>query len=299
MRGVPPERPLHRERYGRRAARLPGGADSASAFPAPSRGRAVASGPLAPTPVPTPPPSPLDGAVLVVVPTFNEAENIGLVGREVLALPGGYHLLVVDDASPDGTAERVRALQAEHPGRVHLIERPGKLGLGTAYVTGFRWALARDYAFVCEMDADRSHNPADLPALVEAVRRGADLAIGSRYVGGVRVLNWPLSRLVLSYGAGIYTRAITRMPVQDVTAGFKCFARHVLEALDLDRIRSNGYAFQVEITYRTWAAGFRVVEIPITFTERTEGQSKMSKAIVREAAWKVWELRLRNLLGRL
>jgi dolichol-phosphate mannosyltransferase len=235
----------------------------------------------------------------VIVPTYNEAENITPLASQVLGLPGGYDLLVVDDGSPDGTADRVRALQARQPGRLHMLERPGKQGLGTAYKTGFDWALKRGYTFICEMDADLSHSPADLPRLVEAARDGADLVIGSRYVDGVRVLNWPLSRLILSYGAGIYTRAITRMRVRDVTAGFRCFHRRVLETIDLEQVRSNGYAFQVEMTYRAFKAGFRIVEVPITFTERTEGQSKMSKAIVREAAWKVWELRLRALFGRL
>ncbi len=248
-----------------------------------------------------PPTSGPEGAprTLVVIPTYNEATNVGPVLRRVLAQPGGLHVLVVDDGSPDGTADRVREVQAEDPERVRLAERAGKLGLGTAYVHGFRYALAHGYDLVCEMDADFSHNPDDLPLLVEAVRKGADVAVGSRYVEGVRVLNWPLSRLMLSYGAGIYTRAITRLPVQDVTAGFKCFHRRALEGLGLDRVSSNGYAFQVEVTYRAWQAGFRVVEVPITFTERTEGQSKMSKGIVREAAWKVWELRLRAMLGRL
>lgn len=237
--------------------------------------------------------------VLVVVPTYNEVQNVGALLQHVLGLPGGYHVLVIDDGSPDGTADRVREVEAQHPGRVFLVERAGKLGLGTAYIEGFRFALARDYTHVCQMDADFSHNPADLPLLVEAVQRGADVAIGSRYVGGVRVLNWPLSRLVLSYGAGIYTRAITRLPIRDVTAGFKCFHRRVLETIDLGRVSSSGYSFQIEMTYRAWRAGFRIVEVPITFTERTEGQSKMSKAIMREAALKVWELRLRALLGRL
>jgi dolichol-phosphate mannosyltransferase len=248
---------------------------------------------------PSPPAAPEPGQTLVIVPTYNEVRNVEAILRLVLGLPGGYHVLVVDDGSPDGTADRVRAVMEEAPDRVHLLERPGKQGLGTAYVTGFGFALERGYTYVCEMDADFSHNPHDLPFLVGAVLDGADLAIGSRYVGGVRVLNWPLTRLVLSYGAGVYARAITRMPIQDVTAGFKCFHRRVLEALDLDRIRSNGYAFQVEVTYRAWSQGFRIIEVPITFTERTEGQSKMSKSIVREAAWKVWELRLRYLLGRL
>lgn len=237
--------------------------------------------------------------MLVIVPTYNEAENIDSLIQQVLDLPGEYDLLVIDDGSPDGTADRVRSLAAEYPGRLHLLERPEKLGLGTAYVTGFRWALERDYRYICEIDADQSHNPADLPRLVEAVVRGADLAIGSRYFDGVRVLNWPLARLILSYGAGVYTRLITGMSVRDVTAGFKCFRRQVLETIDLDDVRSNGYAFQVEMTYRAHVRGFRIVEVPITFTERTEGQSKMSKAIVREAAWKVWELRFRKLMGKL
>lgn len=237
--------------------------------------------------------------VLVVVPTYNEVSNVGALLRKILGLPGGFHVLIVDDASPDGTAARVREVQAEEPGRVFLMERAGKLGLGTAYVEGFRFALARGYTYVCQMDADFSHNPSDLPRLLEAVEGGADVAIGSRYVGGVRVLNWPLSRLVLSYGAGIYTRLITRLPVRDVTAGFKGFHRRVLEAIDLGRVSSSGYSFQIEMTYRAWRAGFQIVEVPITFTERTEGQSKMSRAIMREAALKVWELRLRALLGRL
>ncbi|MEM1041493.1 MAG: polyprenol monophosphomannose synthase [Bacteroidota bacterium] len=245
------------------------------------------------------PPAPDAPRVLVVVPTYEEAVNIRPMLKEILGLAGRYDALVVDDGSPDGTADVVRAVQAEHPGRVHLIERAGKQGLGTAYLTGFRFARDEDYAYVCEMDADFSHNPQDLPLLVEAVRAGADIAMGSRYVGGIRVLNWPLRRLVLSYGAGVYTRAITGMPVMDVTAGFKCFHPRVFEALDFSRIKSNGYMFQIEMTYRAWRKGFTIVEVPITFTERTEGQSKMSKAIVREAALKVWELRFRDLFGKL
>ncbi len=237
--------------------------------------------------------------MLVVVPTYDEAANVSALLRQVIALPGRYDVLVVDDGSPDGTADLVRDVQAEFPDRVHLIERAGKQGLGTAYLLGFRYARDHGYLYICEMDADFSHNPADLPLLVEAVRAGADVAVGSRYVDGVRVLNWPLSRLILSYGAGIYTRAITRLPVQDVTAGFKCFHHRVLQAIDFDRVSSNGYSFQIEMTYRAWRKGFTVVEVPITFTERTEGQSKMSKGIVREAAFKVWELRFRDLLGKL
>jgi dolichol-phosphate mannosyltransferase len=235
---------------------------------------------------------------LVIVPTYNEVDNIGTVIELVLSQAPPLSLLVVDDRSTDGTPEVVKNKRDAHPERVHLIERAGKMGLGTAYLRGFRYALARDYTYICEMDADLSHDPDDLPRLIEAVREGpTDLAIGSRYVGGVRVINWPLPRLVLSYLAGIYTRAITRMPIRDVTAGFKCFHRRVLEALPLDRVNSDGYAFQVEMHYRTWRAGFSIEEIPVIFTERTEGQSKMSRAIVREAALKVWELRLRDLTG--
>ena len=235
---------------------------------------------------------------LVIIPTYNEADNIRRVIDLVLAQPTPISVLVVDDNSADGTADVVRTAMEEAPDRVDLIERAGKLGLGTAYLRGFRYALGRGFTFICEMDADLSHDPDDLPRLIEPVADGeADLAIGSRYVGGVRVIDWPLPRLVLSYAAGIYTRAITRMPIRDVTAGFKCFHRRVLEALPLDRVNSDGYAFQVEMHYRTWRAGFEIEEIPVIFTERTEGQSKMSRAIVREAALKVWELRLRDLAG--
>ena len=247
------------------------------------------------------PPSPDPEAptdALVIIPTYNEADNIGQVIDLVLAQRTPISILVVDDNSEDGTAAVVQSAIDEAPERVHLIERAGKLGLGTAYLRGFRYALSRDYTYICEMDADLSHDPDDLPRLIETVEsEEADLAVGSRYVGGVRVINWPLPRLVLSYAAGVYTRAITRMPIRDVTAGFKCFHRRVLEALPLDRVTSDGYAFQVEMHYRTWKAGFEVTEIPVIFTERTEGQSKMSKAIVREAALKVWELRLRDLAG--
>jgi dolichol-phosphate mannosyltransferase len=242
---------------------------------------------------------------VVVVPTYNEAENVEAVLERVLSLPDGFAVLVVDDGSPDGTADIVRRVHLENSDRVGLVQRSGKQGLGTAYLTGFRLALDAGYDYICEMDADFSHSPEDLPRLLDACRpadeggAGADLAIGSRYIGGVRVMNWPLTRLILSYSAGIYTRAITRLPVQDVTAGFKCFRRRTLEAIDFDRVRSNGYSFQIEMNYRAWRRGFRIVEVPIIFTERTEGQSKMSKAIVREAARKVWELRFREMAGRL
>ena len=239
--------------------------------------------------------------------------------QRVLALDR-FAVLVVDDGSPDGTATIVKRIMEAQPGRVGLIERAGKQGLGTAYLAGFRAALDAGFAYVCEMDADLSHNPDDLPKLLAAcepgepasggaARRrapteqqdasGADVAVGSRYVGGVRVMNWPLGRLVLSYGAGVYTRAITRLPIMDVTAGFACFRREALEAIDFSRVTSNGYSFQIEMKYRAWKQGFRLVEVPIVFTERTEGQSKMNSSIVREATTKVWRLRLSSLFGRL
>jgi len=241
-----------------------------------------------------------EGRTLVIIPTYKEADNIRTVLGLIMAQTGNLHVLVIDDGSPDGTADRVRIVQARHPGRIHLLEREGKQGLGTAYLLGFRFALDNGYTYICEMDADLSHSPDDLLSLIAPIQQGkADLTIGSRYIDGVRVINWPLSRLILSYGAGIYTRLITRLPVQDVTAGFKCYHRRVLEHLDLTHIKSNGYSFQVEMKYRAWRAGFRILEVPIVFTERTEGQSKMSKSIVREAAFKVWELRLRDLFGKL
>lgn len=236
---------------------------------------------------------------VVVIPTYNEAQNIAAILEQVMLLPGEIAAIVVDDGSPDGTADRVRAQQAVHPDRIGLVERSGKLGLGTAYIAGFKEALAADYDFVAEMDADFSHNPNDLPLLIEACRNGADVAVGSRYIGGVRVVDWPLSRLILSYGAGVYTRMVTRLPIRDVTAGFKCYRRAVLETIDLDRIKSNGYSFQIEMKYRAWRKGYDLVEVPIVFTERAEGQSKMSKAIVREALGKVWQLRWLDLRRQL
>jgi len=236
----------------------------------------------------------------VVVPTYNEAANIESVVERVFDAGDEFAVLVVDDGSPDGTAAVVRSLLEKHGDRLHLLERSGKEGLGTAYLAGFRYALEHDFQFVCEMDADRSHDPMDLPRLVEPVRSGqADLVIGSRYIDGVRVMNWPLPRLVLSYGAGIYTRLITRIPIMDVTSGYKCFHRRVLEAIDFDRVKSNGYSFQIEMSYRAWKQQFRLLEVPIVFTERAEGHSKMNKRIVREATLKVWELRLRSILHRL
>lgn len=237
--------------------------------------------------------------VVVVIPTYNESRNISSILERVLSLEGSYSVIVVDDGSPDGTGELVARSREQSPDRVHLIERDAKGGLGTAYLAGFQMALDLGFRLICQMDADFSHDPDDLPRLVAAVREGADMAIGSRYRDGVRVVNWPLSRLILSYGASVYTRLITRMPIRDVTAGFKCIRRRVLEELELDRIKSNGYSFQVELHYRTWKKGFAIVEIPIVFTERVEGTSKMNRSIVKEAALKVWELRFRQMFGRL
>ena len=238
--------------------------------------------------------------VLVIIPTYNEAKNVALALKRVMEQPTNLNALVVDDGSPDGTANIVRQTQLEYPGRIELLERSGKLGLGTAYLTGFAHALKHEYQIICEMDADLSHNPDDLPRLINAVRTDqCDLAIGSRYIDGVRVVDWPLGRLILSYGAGWYTRIVTRLPVRDVTAGFVAYHRRVLESVNLEAVRSNGYSFQVEMKYRAWKKGFRLSEIPIVFTERTEGQSKMSQDIVREAAFKVWELRFRSLFGKL
>jgi len=237
---------------------------------------------------------------LVVIPTFNESHNIGKLIEILMRLEESVHLLVIDDGSPDGTADIVKNYSDTYNGRIFLIEREGKLGLGTAYVEGFRYALKNDYQYICEMDADFSHNPEDIPRLIEAVKNGdADVAIGSRYSNGISIVNWPLSRLILSYGANVYARWITGLPIKDTTAGFKCIHRDVLEAIDLNKIRSNGYAFQIEIHFRAWKAGFKLREISIIFREREEGVSKMSKAIVREAVWRVWGLKLRSLTGSL
>ena len=242
----------------------------------------------------------MTGRSLVLIPTYNEAANILLVMQAVLGLQEKISMLIIDDGSTDGTAELVKDMRAQFPDRIDILERESKLGLGTAYLAGFRYALQNDFEFICEMDADFSHNPSDLPELIAPIKNdAADLTVGSRYINGVRVMNWPLSRLILSYGAGIYTRFITRLPVHDVTAGFKCYHRRVLEAIDLHKVKSNGYSFQIEMKYRAWRKGFRLMEVPIVFTERTEGQSKMSKRIVWEAMHKVWELRLRDVLRKL
>lgn len=235
---------------------------------------------------------------LVIIPTFNERENVTRIIEAVLARDASLDVLIVDDASPDGTGQIADGVAAENP-RVHVLHRAGKLGLGTAYIAGFRWALERDYDLIFEMDADFSHNPDRLPKFLEAIR-SADLVLGSRYQDGhVNVVNWPMSRLFLSYAANVYARAVTGLPIFDSTGGFKCFRRKVLETIDLNAIHSNGYAFQIEMTFRAWKAGFRVVEIPIVFVDRTTGESKMSKRIVREAVWMVWRLRWAAMTGKL
>ena len=235
---------------------------------------------------------------LVVVPTYNERENIARIIGAVLGQDPRLELLIVDDGSPDGTAGIVKNMMAANP-RVHILEREKKLGLGTAYLAGFAWALTQDFAYVFEMDADFSHDPAHLPQFLAAIQ-GADLVLGSRYLDGrVSVVNWPISRLLLSYFANVYARVVTGLPVWDSTGGFKCFRRSVLEAIDLKGVHSNGYAFQIEMSFRAWKKRFRIAEIPIVFVDRTEGTSKMSKAIVREAIWMVWWLRFKSIFHRL
>ena len=229
---------------------------------------------------------------LVIIPTYNEIENIEKMLNTVMALPGGYEVLIVDDGSPDGTAEVVRKLMDVHGGRIHLEERTGKLGLGTAYIHGFKWALAREYAHVFEMDCDFSHNPEDLPRLLEACENGADVSIGSRYVQGVNVVNWPMSRVLLSYFASVYVRFITGMPIQDATAGFKCYTRETLAAVDFSKIHFVGYAFQIEMKFTAWRKGLVVKEVPVIFTDRTEGTSKMSSGIIKEAIFGVMKLKI-------
>jgi len=240
----------------------------------------------------------LSDRTLVIVPTYNEIENISRIITAVLGQDTSIDVLVVDDGSPDGTGDLADQIAAENS-RVHVLHRAGKLGLGTAYVMGFKWALAREYEFVFEMDADFSHSPDAIPEFLQAIK-AADLVLGSRYQNNqVNVVNWPMSRLFLSYSANIYARRVTGLPVFDATGGFKCFRRRVLESIDLSDIKSNGYAFQIEMTFRAWKKGFRIVEIPIVFVDRTEGSSKMSKDIVREAVWMVWRLRWWGMRGKL
>ncbi len=232
---------------------------------------------------------------LVIIPTYNERENIVRIIETIFALPVDFELLVVDDGSPDGTGALVKKLQQKHPNRLHILERSGKLGLGTAYIAGFRWGLQRDYASFFEIDADFSHNPKDLVRLHEAIEAGADVAVGSRYVKGGKLENWPFDRVLLSYGASLYVRLITWMRVKDPTAGFVAYRRTVLEKIDLDKIRFIGYAFQIEMKFAAYQLGFKIVEIPITFIDRVEGTSKMSGGIVNEAVKGVLKMRWQTL----
>lgn len=234
---------------------------------------------------------------LIIVPTYNERENIERLIERALFQDARLEILVVDDGSPDGTGAVVQGIAAVNS-RVHLLPRASKLGLGTAYLAGFRWALERDYALILEMDADFSHDPKYLAGLLTKIEQ-ADLVLGSRYATGVNVINWPMSRLLLSWFANKYVRWITGLPLTDATGGFKCFRREVLEAIPLDRVRSDGYAFQIEMSFRAWKKGFRLAELPIVFVDRIEGHSKMNQSIVREAVWMVWWLRVLSIFGRL
>jgi dolichol-phosphate mannosyltransferase len=228
---------------------------------------------------------------IVIIPTYNEIENIEKLVRTVFGLPRDFELLIVDDGSPDGTGNKVKELQKEYPSKLHIEERKGKLGLGTAYIHGFKWCLARDYDYIFEMDCDFSHDPKDLVRLLEACENGADLAIGSRYVKGGNVSNWDMKRILLSYFASIYVRLILWIPIKDTTAGFKCYSKKVLQTVDLDAVKFMGYAFQIEMKYRAYKKGFKIVEVPIMFTDRVLGVSKMSTKIFKEAFLGVIQMR--------
>lgn len=237
---------------------------------------------------------------LVIIPTYNEIENIERLVRNTLALQRDFHILVVDDGSPDGTAQKIKDLQEEFSKELFLVERSNKMGLGTAYIAGFKWALTRGYDYVFEMDADFSHNPNDLMRLYNACYKdGADVAIGSRYVTGVNVVNWPMGRVLLSWGASKYVRLVTGLPIHDTTAGFMCYKRAVLESLNLDNIRFVGYAFQIEMKYKVHNKGWKIKEVPVVFTDRTKGQSKMSSGIISEAVFGVLKLRVKHLFRSL
>ena len=230
---------------------------------------------------------------VVIIPTYNEKENIERIIRVVLAYPQEFHILIIDDGSPDGTAGIVKGMQNEFNGRLHIIERSGKLGLGTAYITGFKWAVSKGYDFIFEMDADFSHDPADLPRLLSAcVDEGYDVAVGSRYISGVNVVNWPMGRVLMSYFASKYVHFITGLPIHDTTAGFKCYRREVLETIELDKIRFKGYAFQIEMKFTAYKCGFRIKEVPVVFVNRQLGESKMSGGIFGEAFFGVIRLKL-------
>lgn len=235
---------------------------------------------------------------LVIIPTYNEKENVAAMIAKVFSLPEEFDLLIIDDGSPDGTAAIVKQRQQDFPGRLHLVERSGKLGLGTAYLTGFRWGLDHGYDYMCEMDCDFSHNPNDLVRLFAAAAAGSDVVVGSRYVKGVNVVNWPMSRLMMSYFASKYVRTVTRMPVHDATAGFVCYSRKALEAIDFDRIKMKGYGFQIEMKYTAWRLGMKIEEVSIVFVDRQEGTSKMSGGIFGEALFGVMGLPWRKIRKR-
>lgn len=238
--------------------------------------------------------------VLVIIPTYNEIENISNMLNTVMQLPDGFDVLVIDDGSPDGTANAVRKAMEDFPGRIHLECRSGKLGLGTAYIHGFKWALKRDYQFIIEMDADFSHNPADLTRLYhECKDYGADVCVGSRYITGVNVVNWPMGRVLMSYFASAYVRFVTRMPLRDSTAGYVCYRRRVLENIQLDKIEFKGYAFQIEMKFKAWKKNFKIVELPIVFVNRQLGTSKMNSSIFGEAVFGVISLRMKSIFSRL
>ncbi len=236
---------------------------------------------------------------VVIIPTYNEKENITAIINAVFSQQHDFHILIIDDGSPDGTADIVKDMMTKYTEELHIIERPGKQGLGTAYLTGFKWALEHGYDYVFEMDADFSHDPADLERLLDAcVDGGADLAIGSRYISGVNVVNWPMGRVLMSYFASVYVRFVTGMKIQDTTAGFKCYSRKVLEAIDLDNVRLKGYGFQIEMKFTTWKLGFNIKEVPIIFTDRKQGKSKMSGGIFNEAVWGVIGMKIRSFFKK-
>lgn len=231
---------------------------------------------------------------IVIIPTYNEKENIEAIIRKVMSLDGSFHILVVEDNSPDGTADIVKNIISEFPDRIYILERKGKLGLGTAYIAGFNWSLDKGYEYIFEMDADFSHNPDDLIKLHKACADGADMAIGSRYISGINVVNWPMGRVIMSYYASAYVRMITGMKIKDTTAGFKCYTNKVLKAIDFEKIKFKGYAFQIEMKFTAWKFGFSILEVPIIFTDRQEGASKMSGGIFNEAIWGVMGMKWKS-----
>lgn len=236
---------------------------------------------------------------IIIIPTYNEKENIEKIIRAVFSLEGEYHIIIIEDNSPDGTGQIVKRLQKEFPERLFMIERTGKQGLGTAYIEGFKWSIGHGYDYIFEMDADFSHNPEDVPRLFEACAKdGADVAIGSRYCNGISVINWPIGRVIMSYFASVFVRKVLDMKIYDSTAGFKCYKRKVLETIDLDNIRMKGYGFQIEMKYSAYKLGFKIKEVPIIFVDRKEGSSKMSSSIFGEAFWGVIGMRFRKIRGR-